>query len=80
MGEIARASGGFFDPLICTPMPTAEKILIVAGVLNLALAFLLGVILSYDRLKESEVDRHYLLQAHRAALWEGLCSSGSSSR
>ena len=41
-------------------METAAKVLIVGGVLNLALAFVLGFILSNSRLKEPAKPQHYL--------------------
>jgi len=57
-------------------METAAKVLIVGGVLNLALAFVLGFILSNSRLKEPAKPQHYLNLAHRASLWEGFMLLG----
>jgi hypothetical protein len=57
-------------------METAAKILIVGGVLNLALAFVLGFILSNSRLKEPAKPQHYLNLAHKVSLWEGFMLLG----
>jgi hypothetical protein len=55
---------------------TAEKVLIVGGTLNLALAFALGFVLSRVRLKDPAAEHGWLLQAHRVALWEGFMLLG----
>jgi hypothetical protein len=57
-------------------METAAKVLVVGGVLNLALAFVLGFILSNSRLKEPAKTQPYLAVAHRVSLWEGFMLLG----
>jgi hypothetical protein len=57
-------------------METAAKVLIVGGVLNLALAFALGFVLSNSRLKEPEKPQHYLNLAHKVSLWEAFMLLG----
>jgi len=57
-------------------LPTAAKILIAGGTLNLALAFVLGFILSNKRLRTPEADPGYLALAHRVSLMEGFMLLG----
>jgi hypothetical protein len=57
-------------------MSAASKVLIVAGVLNLAAAFVVGFILSVQRLKEPDRPGGYLLQSHRVMLWESFMLLG----
>ena len=57
-------------------METAAKVLIIGGVLNLALAFVIGFMLSNSRLKEPAKLQHYLNLAHKASLWEGFMLLG----
>ena len=57
-------------------METAAKILIVGGVLNLAVAFAAGYLLSNKRLTPPHEGPYYLLQAHRGALQEGFMLLG----
>jgi hypothetical protein len=55
---------------------TAVRVLVVAGVGNLALSFLFGWVLSARRL-HSPIDAHrWLLTAHEVALQEGLMMLG----
>jgi len=54
----------------------AARILVAGGVANLVLSFLLGWVLSANRIKEP-IDRHrWLLVAHEVALQEGLLLLG----
>jgi hypothetical protein len=55
---------------------TAEKILIVGGVGNLAVSFVIGFVLSRARLRDPAAPHAWLLQAHRVALWEGFMLLG----
>jgi len=57
-------------------METAAKVLIIGGVLNLALAFVIGFMLSNSRLKEPAKLQHYLNLDHKASLWEGFMLLG----
>jgi hypothetical protein len=57
-------------------METSAKILVVGGVLNLALAFVFGYVLSSVRLRTPGAETGYLPQVHRAALWEGFMLLG----
>jgi hypothetical protein len=57
-------------------MQTAAKILIVGGVLNLALSFVLGYALSNKRLKPPHEGPYYLLLAHKNALQESFMLLG----
>lgn len=56
-------------------MTTAEKILIVGGVLNLAYAFLTGFFLSGIRMKEDKASK-YLMFAHTGPLMQGAMLLG----
>ena len=58
------------------PLPTAAKILIAGGTLNLGLAFVLGFILSGKRLRNPDADPGYLVHAHRVSLQEGFMLLG----
>ena len=57
-------------------MDTASKVLIVGGVMNLALSFVLGFLLSRQRLADPQKDARLLLQTHRVTLWEGFMLLG----
>ena len=57
-------------------METAAKILIVGGVLNLAVAFVMGFILSRYRLNPPHEGPYYVDLAHKNALWEGFMLLG----
>jgi hypothetical protein len=57
-------------------METAAKILVLGGVLNLALAFILGFALSRYRVNAPHVGPPYLHLAHKNALWEGFMLLG----
>ena len=56
-------------------MTTAERILIVGGVLNLAYAFVTGFILSAIRMKRPEAPK-YLMLAHMGPLMQGAMLLG----
>ena len=60
-------------------METSAKILVVGGVLNLALAFVFGFVLSRVRLRAPGAETGYLPQVHRGALWEGFMLLGLAS-
>ncbi len=53
-------------------MAQAIRVLVVGGVLNLALSFLLGWVLSLKRMKEPMSKHHWLLTAHTVSLQQGL--------
>ncbi|MFN2591802.1 MAG: hypothetical protein ABR532_03090 [Candidatus Dormibacteria bacterium] len=57
-------------------MFAAAKILIVGGILNLAVAFVLGYILSNSRLKDPARPQPYLLLSHKNALQESFMLLG----
>lgn len=57
-------------------METAAKILILGGVLNLAVAFVMGFILSRYRLNPPNEGPYYVNLAHKNALWEGFMLLG----
>ena len=57
-------------------MESAAKILIVGGVLNLAVAFVMGFILSRYRLRPPNEGPYYVHLAHKNALWEGFMLLG----
>lgn len=57
-------------------MSAASKVFIVGGILNLGAAFVLGYILSNQRLKTPDAPGGYLLQAHKVALWEAFMLLG----
>jgi len=48
------------------------RVLIVGGMLNLALSFALGWLLSAKRLRDPITKHHWLLTAHTVSLQEGL--------
>lgn len=52
--------------------PYAIRVLVLGGVLNLVLSFLLGWVLSMKRMKEPMAKHHWLLVAHTVSLQEGL--------
>lgn len=54
----------------------AVRVLVVAGVANLALSFLLGWVLAGRRLKSAMDAHRWLLTAHEVALQEGLMMLG----
>jgi len=57
-------------------MSLAARILVLGGIANLVLSYLLGWVLSAKRMKEP-MDRHrWLLVAHEVALQEGLLLLG----
>ncbi len=55
---------------------TAVQILVVGGVANLALSFLLGWVLSARRMKGPMEPQRWLLVAHEVSLQEGLMLLG----
>src|SRR2546425_4611493 len=57
-------------------METAAKILILGGVLNLAVAFAMGFVLSRYRLNPPNQGPYYVNLAHKNALWEGFMLLG----
>lgn len=57
-------------------METAAKILVVGGVLNLAVALVIGFILSRYRLNPPNEGPYYVHLAHKNALWEGFMLLG----
>lgn len=57
-------------------MEPAAKILIVGGLFNIGLAFVLGFVLSNARLKRPTQSPHYLQVAHRVSLFEGFMLFG----
>lgn len=59
-------------------MVTAQKLLIVGGVANLVLSFLLGWVLSAVRMKGPMAPHRWLLTAHEVSLQEGLMLLGLS--
>lgn len=54
----------------------AVRVLVAGGVLNLALSFLLGWLLSAKRMKEPMDKHRWLLTAHEVSLQEGLLLLG----
>jgi hypothetical protein len=54
----------------------AVKVLVLGGVANLCLSFLLGWILSMQRMKGPMAPHHWLLVAHTVSLQEGLMLLG----
>lgn len=54
----------------------ALRILVLGGVANLSLSFLLGFVLSAKRMKEGMERHHWLLVAHEVSLQEGLLLLG----
>ena len=59
-----------------TDLLPAVRLLVAAGVLNLALSFLLGWVLSAKRMKEPMDKHRWLLTAHEVSLQEGLLLLG----
>jgi hypothetical protein len=59
-----------------TELAHATRILVVGGVANLVLSFLLGWLLSAKRMKEPIDKHHWLLVAHEVSLQEGLMLLG----
>lgn len=57
-------------------LATAAQILIVGGVMNLVLSFLLGWVLSAKRMKGPMAPHRWLLIAHEVSLQEGLMLLG----
>lgn len=53
-------------------MAYAVRVLVIGGVLNLALSFLLGWVLSAKRMKDPMSKHHWLLTAHTVSLQQGL--------
>jgi len=56
----------------------ASRVLLVGGVLNVALSFALGWILSVHRTRDPIDKHHWLLVAHTVSLQEGLLLLGMS--
>ena len=59
-------------------LPAAIEVLLVGGVLNLVLSFVLGWVLSLARMKSPMPPHHWLLVAHTVSLQEGLMLLGLS--
>lgn len=59
-------------------MEYAPRVLLVGGVLNVALSFALGWVLSIKRTREPIDKHHWLLVAHTVSLQEGLLLLGMS--
>jgi hypothetical protein len=57
---------------------SASRVLLVGGVLNIALSFALGWILSIHRTRDPIDKHHWLLVAHTVSLQEGLLLLGMS--
>jgi hypothetical protein len=57
-------------------METSAKILVLGGVLNLALAFVFGYVLSSVLLRTPGAATGYLPQVHRVMLWQGFMLLG----
>ena len=55
-----------------TTLQSAVHVLVVGGVLNLVLSFVLGWVLSAKRMKGPMAPHHWLLVAHTVSLQEGL--------
>lgn len=71
-----QAAGGFtMDGMT---MATAVNVLVVGGVGNVVLSFVLGWVLSMKRMKGPMAPHHWLLVAHTVSLQEGLLLLGLS--
>lgn len=57
-------------------MDTAAKILILGGLGSLLYAFIMGFVLSRERLKDPMAEQVRLTQVHIVALWEGFMLLG----